>query len=160
MGQLASSEVGPTSAFYSCVPTGMRGPARIFWANQPETFLAGQAPADALEVIRPTKSSQTDRARQLEQEQLLERKTLQVEVAEAGKAAEAMVRAQEMAERTWKARQKTVKKMNKTKAAAALDARGEDVDDKPDTKAAGTLRARSHCRFAVMLIHFITGSLI
>jgi hypothetical protein len=25
--------VGPTSAFSSCIPTGMRGPTRIFWAN-------------------------------------------------------------------------------------------------------------------------------
>jgi hypothetical protein len=26
-------EVGPTSAFYSCVPTGMHGPTCIFWGN-------------------------------------------------------------------------------------------------------------------------------
>jgi hypothetical protein len=26
-------EVGPTSAFYSCIPTGMHGPTYIFWAN-------------------------------------------------------------------------------------------------------------------------------
>ena len=26
-------EVGPTSAFYSCIPTGMHGPTCIFWAN-------------------------------------------------------------------------------------------------------------------------------
>ena len=27
-------EVGPTSAFYSCSPTGMHGPPYIFWANR------------------------------------------------------------------------------------------------------------------------------
>jgi hypothetical protein len=26
-------EVGPTSAFYSCIPTGMHGPNYILWAN-------------------------------------------------------------------------------------------------------------------------------
>jgi hypothetical protein len=26
-------EVGPTSAFYRCIPTGMHGPTCIFWAN-------------------------------------------------------------------------------------------------------------------------------
>ena len=26
-------EVGPTSVFYSCFPTGMHGPTYIFWAN-------------------------------------------------------------------------------------------------------------------------------
>jgi hypothetical protein len=26
-------EVGPTSAFYGCIPTGMYGPTTIFWAN-------------------------------------------------------------------------------------------------------------------------------
>jgi hypothetical protein len=26
-------EVGPTSAFSSCIPTGMHGPTCIFWAN-------------------------------------------------------------------------------------------------------------------------------
>ena len=26
-------EVGPTSAFYGCIPFGMHGPTCIFWAN-------------------------------------------------------------------------------------------------------------------------------
>ena len=26
-------EVGPTSAFFSCIPTGMNGPTRICWAD-------------------------------------------------------------------------------------------------------------------------------
>jgi hypothetical protein len=26
-------EAGPTSAFYSCIPTGMRGPTCVFWAS-------------------------------------------------------------------------------------------------------------------------------
>ena len=29
----AKSEVGPASAFCSCIPTGMHGPTCIFWAN-------------------------------------------------------------------------------------------------------------------------------
>ena len=32
-GRQVGPEVGPTSAFYTCTPTGMHGPACIFWAN-------------------------------------------------------------------------------------------------------------------------------
>jgi hypothetical protein len=40
-------EVGPTSAFYSCVPTGMHGLTCIFWANLTPFSLAGVARARA-----------------------------------------------------------------------------------------------------------------
>ena len=33
-------EVGPTSAFYRCVPTGVRGPACTFWATLKTAFAA------------------------------------------------------------------------------------------------------------------------
>jgi hypothetical protein len=36
-------EVGPTSASYSCVPTGVHGPACVFWANLKPFSLLGLA---------------------------------------------------------------------------------------------------------------------
>ena len=44
-------EVGPTSAFYSCFPTGMHGPTFIFWAKlthfsrQPTVLIMDEATA-------------------------------------------------------------------------------------------------------------------
>jgi hypothetical protein len=37
-------EVGPTSAFYTCIPTGMRGAACIFWASLTPPSLQGSRP--------------------------------------------------------------------------------------------------------------------
>ena len=36
------AEAGPTSAFYSCIPTGMCGPTCIFWATLTHSSLLGQ----------------------------------------------------------------------------------------------------------------------
>jgi hypothetical protein len=38
----AMTEVGPTSAFYSCIPTGMRGSTLIFWASLTPFSLGSQ----------------------------------------------------------------------------------------------------------------------
>ena len=35
-----SEKDGPTSAFHSCIPTGMHGPTRIFWASLTPLSLA------------------------------------------------------------------------------------------------------------------------
>jgi hypothetical protein len=32
-GRQVGPEVGPTSAYYSCIPIGIHGPTRSFWAN-------------------------------------------------------------------------------------------------------------------------------
>ena len=36
-----SAQVGPSPAFYRCVPTGMHGPTCIFWANLTDFSLWG-----------------------------------------------------------------------------------------------------------------------
>ena len=38
-GRRVGPEVGPTSAFYGCIPTVMHGPITIFWAAQPNSLL-------------------------------------------------------------------------------------------------------------------------
>lgn len=45
----AGPEAGPTSAFYSCVPTGVQGPTCTVWTNLTRCLLQGAFAADALQ---------------------------------------------------------------------------------------------------------------
>jgi hypothetical protein len=49
--KVSASEVGPTSAFHSCVSTGMHGPTYIFWANLTPFALKSGVPAPHVAFI-------------------------------------------------------------------------------------------------------------
>ena len=61
-GRQVGPEVGPTSAFYSCVPTGMHGPTCIFWANLTAFSLRATLHSSFISpfvIAKPFRSSET-----------------------------------------------------------------------------------------------------